>query len=204
MLTLLIMINTIDNTYSFSTQATPFLGIVTYPSDATLQTQKSESSSRTGNELSQSAKVSISQEALDKLGFAQNTQGVEKNDGKSSPSESDQKLSEQEQNDVDELKQIDGKVRRHEEAHMAAGGDLVRGGVSYGYKVGPDGKSYAVSGEVSIDTSVVKDDPDATIQKMEKVKRAALAPADPSGQDRSVASDAAQKEAEAQMEKIQE
>jgi hypothetical protein len=62
---------------------------------------------------------------------------------------------------------------------------------------------YAVGGEVSIDTSPVKGDPQATIAKMEAIKRAALAPADPSGQDRSVASEASQEESKARQDQTQ-
>ena len=46
------------------------------------------------------------------------------------------------------------------------------------------------SGEVSIDKSPVRGDPQATIEKMQQVRRAALAPAQPSGQDRQVAAEA--------------
>ena len=58
---------------------------------------------------------------------------------------------------------------------------------------------YAVSGEVKTDTSKERD-PEATIRKMQKVRRAALAPAQPSAQDRSVAAQASQIEAEARIE----
>jgi len=88
---------------------------------------------------------------------------------------------------VKELKRKDQEVRAHEAAHMAAGGGLVRGGASYRYQRGPDGQSYAVSGEVSIDTSPVPNDPEATIRKAAQIKAAALAPAQPSAQDRAVA-----------------
>ena len=54
---------------------------------------------------------------------------------------------------VDELKQTDRKVRQHEMAHMAAGGGMITSGASYTYERGPDGQSYAVAGEVGIDTS---------------------------------------------------
>jgi hypothetical protein len=104
---------------------------------------------------------------------------------------------------VAELKATDAKVRAHEGAHMAAGAGLVRGGASYEMKKGPDGKMYAVAGEVSIDTSGEKD-PKATIMKMQRVVAAALAPADPSSQDRSVAAAAGQKMQEAMMEVMQE
>ena len=54
-------------------------------------------------------------------------------------------------------------------------------------KLGPDGNRYAIGGEVSIDVAPVDGDPEATIAKMEIVKAAALAPAEPSAQDRKVA-----------------
>lgn len=73
---------------------------------------------------------------------------------------------------------------------MAAGGGLVRGGATYGYTRGPDGKQYAVSGEVSLDTSPVPDNPAATLQKAQQIKAAAMAPANPSPQDRRVAAEA--------------
>jgi hypothetical protein len=106
---------------------------------------------------------------------------------------------EQEQ-EVRELKQRDQEVRRHEQAHKAAAGTLASSGPSFEYQTGPDGQRYAVGGEVNIDTSAVPDDPQATIAKMQQVRRAALAPANPSGQDRSVAAKAAAMEQEARAE----
>ena len=95
----------------------------------------------------------------------------------------------QEQRMLAELKARDREVRSHENAHRAAGGDLVRGG-SYDYQQGPDGKRYAVGGEVQIDTSPVAGDPEATAEKMGRVIRAALAPAEPSSTDLAVAAQA--------------
>jgi hypothetical protein len=116
----------------------------------------------------------------------------------------------QEARELEYLKRTDREVRAHEQAHIIAGGNLVRGGASFGYAAGPDGRLYAVSGEVSIDSAPVRDDPQATIQKMQQVVRAALAPARPSSQDRAVASAALKTQAEArqevtqlQMEKLQ-
>lgn len=96
-------------------------------------------------------------------------------------------LSDEAQKQIAKLKRRDQEVRAHEAAHMAAGGGLVRGGASYTYQRGPDGQNYAVGGEVSIDTSPVDGDPEATIRKAEQIKAAALAPASPSAQDRAVA-----------------
>ena len=108
-------------------------------------------------------------------------------------------LSEEEQRQVDQLKKRDAEVKAHERAHIAAGGAYVSGGASYEYERGPDNQNYAVGGEVSIDVSAERT-PEATIRKMQIVKRAALAPKDPSGQDRSVAAQAAQTEARARIE----
>jgi len=101
-----------------------------------------------------------------------------------------------------ELKKRDQQVHQHEMAHLIAGGQYVRGGPNYVYEVGPDGRRYAVGGDVSIDTSPERD-PRATLRKMLTVERAALAPANPSAQDRAVAAKAAQEAAKAQMEIIE-
>lgn len=100
---------------------------------------------------------------------------------------------------VERLQQRDREVRAHEQAHQAAGGAHA-GTPSYDYDTGPDGKQYATSGEVPIDTAVVPDDPQATIAKMEQVKRAALAAAEPSGADRAIAAKADQARIKAQQE----
>ncbi len=114
--------------------------------------------------------------------------------------EDENSLTEEEKRKVEELEKRDQEVRAHEQAHVMAGGNLVRGGASYSYKTGPDGKRYIVDGEVSIDVSPVEGDPEATIQKAEQIRRAALAPADPSGQDRRVAAAAANMAAQARQE----
>lgn len=115
-----------------------------------------------------------------------------------------QELSEEDKRRVEELKKTDANVKAHEGAHMSAGGGLVRGGASYEYTTGPDGQRYAVAGEVSIDTSPVRGNPQATLAKAQRIRQAALAPADPSSQDRSVAAQAGQMAAEASMELAKE
>ncbi len=110
-----------------------------------------------------------------------------------------QQLSAQERARLQRLQQRDRQVRAHERAHVAAGGRYVRGGARYQYQTGPDGRRYAVGGEVSIDASK-EPTPEATIRKAQAVKRAALAPAQPSAQDRAVAAKAAQMEREARAE----
>ena len=108
-------------------------------------------------------------------------------------------LTEEERQQVEHLKQRDREVRRHEQAHANAGGPYA-GQPSYEYVSGPDGKQYAVTGQVSIDTGSVAGNPKATIRKMQTVKRAALAPMEPSSTDRAVAAAAEQAEREANLE----
>ncbi len=104
------------------------------------------------------------------------------------------------QQKTQKLKQRDREVRNHEQAHLSAAGGLANGGPSFTFVTGPDGKRYAVGGEVSISVSPVAGDPLATMQKAEQIKRAALAPAQPSGQDQRVAAKAAAMQAKAQRE----
>lgn len=113
------------------------------------------------------------------------TQSAYKQD-EAEPSPQQQRL---EQLEIAELATRDREVRAHEQAHAAVGGSYA-GAPSYTYSHGPDGQRYAVAGEVSIDTSAVAGDPQATLSKMEIVVRAALAPAEPSAQDLRVAAQA--------------
>lgn len=108
-------------------------------------------------------------------------------------------LTDEERAQVEKLQARDREVRTHEEAHRAAAGALFRGGPSYSYQTGPDGRKYAVGGSVQIDTSPGRT-PEETVQKARRIRQAALAPAEPSSTDRAVAARAAQMEAEAQAE----
>jgi hypothetical protein len=108
-------------------------------------------------------------------------------------------LSESEQRELAKLKETDRAVRQHEAQHIAAGGSLVKGGASFSYQKGPDGRSYATGGEVSIDTSKGRT-PEETLSRAIRIRAAALAPADPSPQDRSVAAMASQMEMQAMRE----
>ena len=110
-----------------------------------------------------------------------------------------QDLSDDEQKQVRELRVRDREVRAHELAHKATAGSFA-GRISFTYETGPDGRRYAAGGEVPIDLSPIEGDPQATIAKMQTVRRAALAPANPSAADRSVAARASQIERDAQAE----
>ena len=59
---------------------------------------------------------------------------------------------------VSELSRRDPAVRAHERAHKAAAG-AYDGAVSLSFATGPDGRRYAVGGEVPIDTAPVPGDP---------------------------------------------
>lgn len=108
-------------------------------------------------------------------------------------------LTEEELQVVEELEVRDREVRQHEQAHASVGGQYT-GAPELEYTRGPDGRMYATSGEVSVDTSAISNDPEATIEKMRTVIAAALAPAEPSTQDRQVAAKAQALMAEALAE----
>lgn len=108
-------------------------------------------------------------------------------------------LDEAEQAEVEELRQRDREVRAHESAHSAAAGQYAQGGPQYEFTRGPDGRQYATGGHVNIDVSA-ESTPEATIAKARIVRRAALAPAEPSPADRAVAAAASQLETEARRE----
>lgn len=108
-------------------------------------------------------------------------------------------LSAEESQQLEKLKARDREVRAHELAHLAAAGSLATSGASFTYQRGPDGASYAIGGEVQIDTSSGRN-PEETIRKAQIIRAAAQAPAEPSGQDRSVAAKASQMEAKARAE----
>jgi hypothetical protein len=117
--------------------------------------------------------------------------------GDSDPNEKERLVKEQKQ--IDKLAAIDRSVRAHERAHSSAAGRYA-GATTYSFVRGPDGISYAVGGEVSIDTSPIPNDPEASIRKAQQIRIAANAPADPSSQDRRVASQAASLENEARAQ----
>ncbi|QNN46547.1 hypothetical protein H9L17_15530 [Thermomonas brevis] len=101
--------------------------------------------------------------------------------------------------ELDRLKARDTEVRQHEAAHQGAGGAYT-GSASFTFTRGPDGKRYATGGEVSVDTSPIPGKPEDTIAKMRILQQAALAPAEPSPQDRRVAAQAARAMHQAQSE----
>ncbi|MEH6444059.1 MAG: putative metalloprotease CJM1_0395 family protein [Oceanospirillaceae bacterium] len=90
---------------------------------------------------------------------------------------------------IQQLSARDREVKAHEQTHAAIGGSYA-GAPVFDYTSGPDGRLYATSGEVSIDTSAVENDPKATLEKAQVIIRAALSVSDPSSADRQVAAQA--------------
>ena len=125
-----------------------------------------------------------------------------KDTSKTEKEKNPQKLSPEEKQLVAKLQARDAEVRAHEAAHQATGGGLA-GGASFEYKKGPDGKMYAVGGEVPI---AFKEglSPKETIANARQIKAAAMAPANPSPQDYSVASSATMMELKAEQKLLKE
>jgi hypothetical protein len=111
-----------------------------------------------------------------------------------------QKLDPAQQQQVNQLQARDTTVRAHEAAHKAAGGGLA-GSASFSYQKGPDGKMYAIGGEVPISFKEGST-PEETIANARQVVAAAMAPANPSPQDYAVASSARMMEMQAQQELV--
>jgi hypothetical protein len=194
-------INGISNPYTTQTQGV-------YQRDLSTDTSKSENT------------TIPSEPDLEKAGLPETQTGTRTNSNTSDAATSNQteepdsqtnqeteaseatveQLTQEELRVIDQLQQRDREVRNHELAHIAAGGSLITSGVSFTYQQGPDGQNYAVGGEVSIDTSPVPGDPEATARKMRQVRSAALAPGSPSAQDLKVASNAATEVAKAMSE----
>jgi hypothetical protein len=109
-----------------------------------------------------------------------------------------QEQSKQELAIIRDLSARDREVRAHEQAHASVGGQYA-GAASFTYQRGPNGVNYAVGGEVSI-SALPGGDAQSRLQAAEQIKRAALAPTNPSTQDRQVATQAAQTATQARAE----
>lgn len=110
---------------------------------------------------------------------------------------SDEKLS-----TIQERREIDKAVTKHEEDHHRVAGGLARSNCVYETETGEDGQQYRRAGHVMIDMTEEKD-PKKTVAKMKQVRDAALAPegnvlAPLSEQDKKVANKATEKEKQAE------
>ena len=133
--------------------------------------------------------TSISSEAMELYKAEQNKQKEE--------------LTPQEEQELAKLKNTDAEVKRHENAHKAMAAGLQTSGPNYEYETGPDGRKYAVAGDVNISYQK-SSDPEVNLKNAQKLKAAALAPAEPSAQDRSVARKADMEIAKAKQEILEE
>lgn len=97
------------------------------------------------------------------------------------------KLTPDEERLVLDLQSRDAEVKAHESAHQSGGAST--GAATYTYQQGPDGKMYAIGGEVSVSFQTGST-PQETIANAQAVIASATAPSDPSGQDMAVASSA--------------
>jgi hypothetical protein len=165
-----------------------------YANIGSVQSQDQVSISRQGARLGQAQQQAVQgrEQKGRKESLGQNQANVPKGPDQ-------QPLASEEIRQLQQLQSRDTEVRAHEQAHLAAAGQYAAGGASFSYQNGPDGKRYAVGGEVPIDISKERT-PEATIQKMRTVKRAALAPASPSSTDRQIAAQAGRQEARAFQE----
>lgn len=144
------------------------------------------------------ARANAQQQATSKQqGVQQDTRGLEKNESsqesnnkqnqENSTTKDSTELTSDEKAQLSELKAADTRVKAHEAAHQS--GPAASGGASYTYKKGPDGVMYAVGGEVPVRIQTGST-PQESIMNLQGVIATALAPADPSPQDVSIASKA--------------
>lgn len=150
----------------------------------------------------QASRPQATNRAKDSDGTSTRT-GKDRQEASSSTANANFALSEEERAEVVRLQARDREVRTHEQAHASVGGQYA-GAPKYSYTQGPDGKRYATDGEVSIDVAPIPGDPEATLQKMQQVRAAAMAPANPSSADRAVAQQAAVTAAQARAEQFNE
>ena len=143
--------------------------------------------------------ASISSKALELYNAEQNSNS---NSNEQALDNSNKELTQQEKQEVAKLKATDAEVKAHENAHKAAASGLRISAPSYEYETGPDGKKYAVAGDVNI-SYPNSSDPEENLKNAQQLKAAALAPAEPSSQDRKVAMKAEREIAKARQE-IQE
>jgi len=144
----------------------------------------------------------LQKERVDAQKAAKEQESQEKKTEEAKKSSDPDALSEDEKRVVKELASRDSEVKAHEAAHQAAGGGMT-GAASYTYQQGPDGKMYAIGGEVSISTPPAST-PEEAIRNARQVAAAAMAAGNPSPQDFAVAASAKMMEVQAEQQKTQE
>lgn len=137
-------------------------------------------------DLSPEAREAARQAMLDELRASQAKKPLFEADEAKDPAPDQEAEDKRKHAVIQEMELRDREVRTHEQAHAAAAGGLGSAPI-FTYQVGPDGRLYAVGGEVQIDTSPVAGDPEATLRKAHQIEQAAFAPGDPSPEDRRAA-----------------
>ncbi|MCE9787022.1 putative metalloprotease CJM1_0395 family protein [Shewanella chilikensis] len=166
--------------------------------DNTSSSSSSRSSSQAGSEVKEGDEGA----ARESTGEPNTTSSAEPKPDEAQQKQQQNRESREQQaleREIDSLMKRDTQVRSHEQAHAAVGG-IHAGQPAFEFEKGPDGKRYAVEGEVQIDVSVVNGDPLATMAKMKQVYAAAMAPVDPSMADIRVAAEAMRKYNQAREE----
>lgn len=166
------------------------------------QKEKSKAGQASSNQTSQNSRET-GQPALTTLPDNRFVEATGEDGQRKQQDPKQQEQQQRQEQQVQDLTERDQEVRTHEQAHQSAGGEYASS-PTYQFTQGPDGKRYATGGEVQIDTSAVPGDPAATIAKMQQIRSAALAPAEPSAQDLAVARSAAVSEAKARKELMAE
>ena len=85
---------------------------------------------------------------------------------------------------LNRFKSSDMETRNHEQLHASLGTTTTP--IRYDYQMGPDGKLYAIGGNVRFDTSIPKDK-DEAIQKLDELQKASSSPEGLSRADSSIA-----------------
>ena len=147
------------------------------------------------------APVEQSQQGRSALNEDDNAQATVNSEERQALAEKDeqQRQAVEDQQLIRRLSARDQEVRAHEAAHASVGGQFA-GSPSFTYQRGPDGVDYAIGGEVRISVPSGGSSPEATLQALQQVQAAALAPASPSEQDRQVAAQAASQAVELRAE----
>ena len=171
-----------------------------YKTEASKNESNNLTDLKTYSQNDEAATASISAKALELYNAEQNTNS--NSEDQASNNSNKEELTQQEKQEVAELKTTDAEVKAHENAHKAAAAGLRTSAPNYEYETGPDGKKYAVAGDVNISYQT-SSDPEVNLKNAQQLKAAALAPAEPSSQDRKVAMKAEREIAKARQE-IQE
>jgi len=194
----------LNNSVSNS-QVLPNISSPTTSQSSSQQADAFQSTNQLANGFVKPASPGVSVTISDQAKNAQKFSDASNSDANagSSAQEANSLTNNQQELSVDDLKQIDqlkirdAEVRQHEQAHAAAGGSAT-GSPNYTYTLGPDGKRYAVEGEVDVKFSSHSAKPQQVKAEAEQIRRAAQAPVEPSAQDRQVAQQASQRISEAE------